>query len=125
MEIRCDYDKEKMAVIVTTIDAEITNQNLKVVVATGIEAAKEHKCSHLLFDVRQNRPGQSLMDGWYSMQQLTEFTGLSSDFRCAVVYDPEKYPASRAEFMESVVGNRPNPPFRMFTDFDEAMNWLN
>ena len=124
MEVICNYDKTSSAVIVTTLDAEITNANLRVVVAAGLEAAKKNQSSKLLFDVRDNRPGQSLMDGWYSMQQLSGFTGLTENFRCAVVYDPERYPETRAEFMENVVKNRPNPPFRMFTDFDEALKWL-
>jgi hypothetical protein len=68
--------------------------------------------------------GQSIFQGFTDMQNLQLTTGITYRHRCAIVYNPDLYTEERARFIETVVTNRPNPVFRMFTNKRDAMKWL-
>ncbi|MEQ8360405.1 MAG: hypothetical protein RH860_13015 [Cytophagales bacterium] len=51
--------------------------------------------------------------------------GFQFDDIIAVIYNPSIYSKERAAFVETIVENRANPRFKMFTNKDNALNWLN
>lgn len=89
-----------------------------------MDLAKQHQCNHLVFDIRKCKPTKTLVDAYWMMQSLESLAGLDVSYKCAIIFDPSVYPENRADFIEDVVVNRPNPPFKMFKNLDEAFEWL-
>jgi len=123
MNISICYDEAEKAVIATPAD-EINNENVRLAASKALELSREHDCRRILFDIRKCTIGQTQIEAFFFMKEMGEKAGFSVEQRIAIVYDPELYPAERAEFIENVVVNRVNPPFRMFTSMGEALRWL-
>lgn len=123
MELTVYYDYENHIVIAIPA-GPVTTENIKTTTAKAIEFSKQYDCNFMLFDIRECKVGQSLMQGFYDMQDMRKTTGLSIAHKCAIVYDPVKYPENRAEFIENVVANRPNPTIKMFKTTEEAHQWI-
>ena len=123
MEITIDYDKDKDIVIATPV-AEINQENIKSGVLETLKIAKQHRCFYLLLDMRKCQIGQSLMEGFLTMRNMNQTLGLSYEYKVAVVYNPASYPDDRANFIQTIVRNRANPPFRMFRELKDALVWI-
>jgi len=123
MELTVFYDKDK-DIVVARPHAEITMDNIRVTVMKALELSNEYNCNYFLFDLRKCPSGQSLIEGFWGMQDMKQSTGLMLHHCCAVIYNPKLYPEERALFIENVVANRINPTLKMFKNPDEAMKWL-
>jgi len=123
MEVTVYYDNES-DVVVTVPKGDITTENVKTGASKALELSKEHNCNYMLFDIRECREAQPVVQGYYDMQDVEKTTGISKHHKCAIVYDPVKYPDDRAQFIENVVSNRPNPMFKMFTSTEDAHSWI-
>ena len=123
MELTLHYDKDSDIIIVKAL-AEITKENIRIASEKAIELSKKHHCNYLLIDLSECPIGQSLIDGFWSMQDMEKSFGLSLHYNLAVIYNPKTYPKERAQFIENVVTNRINPTLRMFASDEEARKWL-
>jgi len=123
MELTVFYDKDS-DIIVTRALADITMENIRTASIKALELSNEHNCNNLLIDLSECPVGQTLMDGFWGMQDMGKSTGLTHKHCCAVIYNPDLYPEDRAQFIENVVANRINPSLKMFKKSDEAMKWL-
>lgn len=118
------YYNEEYGIIITTPVAEVTMENVRTTVKEAMKLSEVHKCNLLLFDIRNCPIRQTLLDGFQGMSNMKDSMGLDYSYKIAVVYDPGIYPKERAEFIETVVTNRANPKYKMFTDIEEGMVWL-
>lgn len=123
MELTVYYDYENHVVIAVPA-GPVTTENVKTTATKAIEFSKQYDCNFMLFDIRNCREGQPLIQGFYDMQDAGKTTGLSIFHKCAIVYDPVKYPDDRAQFIENVVANRPNPTIKMFKTTEAAHGWI-
>lgn len=123
MELTLQYDKESDIIIIKAL-ADITAENIRISSEKAIELSKKHHCNNLLIDLSECPIGQSLIDGFWSMQDMEKSFGLSFKYNCAVIYNPKLYPDDRAQFIENVVANRINPILKMFSSAEEARKWL-
>lgn len=117
------YDTSRDIVAIRAV-GPVTKENARKTAQEALELSRQNNCFRLLFDLRECEEGQSIIRGFETMENMEKSIGLSSDYKCAVVYDPEKYSPERAKFIENVATNRPNPAFRMFTNMDQAIHWL-
>jgi hypothetical protein len=123
MELEINYDKENHVVIAVP-RSDITSENVISTASKVLEFSKQHDCDYLLFDIRNCKEAQPLIEGYNTMQNIGKSTGLKPHHKCAIVYNPLKYSDQRAQFIENVVANRPNPLLRIFTSMEEAYKWL-
>ncbi len=123
MELTAYYDNDNKIVFAKPI-GEVTTINAKETTKKALELSKEYNCNSLLFDIRQCFLGQSIIEGFEAMSKIGETIGLTSNYKCAVVYDPNNFPDERANFIENVVKNRTNYNFKLFTGPEEALTWL-
>ena len=121
LSVRFDTTDE---IVKTTAIGPITTYNIRDASRQALVIANEKKCNRLLIDITECTVSRSMMEGFMDMQNFMDITGLRYHHKCAIVFNPEHYPLERAQFMETVVRNRPNPIFRMFTDRAEALEWL-
>ena len=125
MGIEAYYDDDNDVVVVTPEkEGEVTTEVIKYAAGLAMKTAGEHRCDSLLFDITRMRQAQSLVQGFWDMNDLGKTTGLTFQYKCAVVYNPSTYSTGRAEYIEAVVTNRPNPLFKMFRSLKEAIEWL-
>jgi len=125
MEATAHYDRENNIVLISGEgSSELTTEKVKHATALAMKVAVEHKCTNLLFDITMMREAQSIIQLFTDMSNISLTTGLGSEYKCAVFYNPATYSPNRAELVEIVVKNRPNPPFKMFTNRKEAVDWL-
>lgn len=89
------------------------------------DIVQEYQCYRVLVDIRNCIVTRSKMEAFLDMERFMDLTGFSYEIKCAVVYNPGTYPDERANFIETVIRNRPNPRFRMFNNLDKSLNWLN
>lgn len=123
MELTSHYDRKKKIISVCLI-GDITIDYIKYSVDRALELSAKHKCNLLLFDIRKCKENQSLIEAFGLMQNTTASLGFSFEHKVAVVYDPENYSEERADFVENVVVNRPNPHFKFFLSLNVAEKWL-
>ncbi len=123
MEITVDYDRDQDIVITRPV-AEITKENVRLAVKKALEISKRNNCYNLLFDTRKCPVGHTLVEGFLTMRDMKQNIGLSYNYKVAVLYNPSTYPESRANFIETIVSNRANPPFKMFRNKSNAIKWL-
>jgi hypothetical protein len=124
MDLETYYDNGNNIVVAKPI-GEVTTDKVKETSKKVLELSRNYNCNFLLFDMRLCSEGQSIIRGFESMSKLGETTGLTSLHKCAFVYDPENYPEERAKFIENVVTNRASNAFKFFTNYEEALTWLN
>lgn len=123
MKLDASYDSDKNIVVVEA-EGLVTTESVKAAVLKALELSKEHDCYDLLFDITKCKAGQSLVQAFEAMSNLQQTTGLTHKHKCAVVFDPATYPMERAQFVENVVATRPNPELRLYTNGQEATQWL-
>ena len=90
----------------------------------AVPLAQEHHCYFLLFDTRESQPVESYERGFDFSKHFSEKTGVTSEYRCAVVYDPDRYHPMRAKLMETVVADEAQANLKWFTELDPAAAWL-
>ncbi|MBN1952158.1 MAG: hypothetical protein JW801_13230 [Bacteroidales bacterium] len=123
MELSIQYKKD-LGIVETVATGEINTENIYDAGHQSFEYSKKMNCLNLLVDIRKCTVTRSKMEAFLDMEKFMELTGLGYQYRCAVIFNPETYPVDRALFIETVVRNRPNPRFRMFSNRDEALKWL-
>ncbi|MBI1286825.1 MAG: hypothetical protein GC178_04530 [Flavobacteriales bacterium] len=123
MQLTILYDADTAIVRATPV-AAITKENVRKTIQRALKVANDHDCLLLFFDIRKCLLGQSLTQGLNTMSHLMDIPGMTFKHKTAVIFDPERYPTERAEFIENVVNNRANPAFRIFLNEDEAVRWL-
>ena len=123
MNIKVAYQPDSH-IVTAEIEGDITNENVKKAVASIRETGEANDCNYTLMDIRKCREAQPLISGFQGMKDMNSFLGTTYKQVIAVVYDPKYYPSERAQFIENVVHNRPNPPFKITEDWDEAFEWL-
>jgi len=123
MELTVYYDYENDIVITVPI-GDVTTENVKTGAMKALEFSTQYNCNYLMFDIRQCKEAQPIIQGYYDMKDMAKTTGLTPSHKCAVVYDPGKYPEERAQFIENVIANRPNPTLKMFKTTEAAHEWL-
>jgi len=125
MELSAYYDHVNHIVIVASEQEDVvTTDKIKYATGLAMRLAHEHQCDFLLFDITNMKESQSLIQGFLDMSDLNKTTGLTAQFKCAVIYNPATYSDGRASFIEAVVTNRPNPMFKMFRTREAAIEWL-
>jgi hypothetical protein len=125
MEATAYYDRDNNIVVVAGEgSSELTTERVKHATALAMKVAMEHQCTNLLFDITMMKESQSIIQLFMDMSNISLTTGLSSEYKCAVLYNPATYSPNRAELVVIVVKNRPNPPFKMLTNRKEAVEWL-
>jgi hypothetical protein len=110
--------------VITVPKGDVTTENVKISAMKALEFSIQHSCNYLLFDIRKCKEAQPIIQGYYDMKDMERTTGLTNSHKCAIVYDPAIYPEERAQFIENVVANRPNPMLKMFTSTEDAHDWL-
>lgn len=123
MELTAYFDQGNKVIVVESV-GEVNTENIKATATKALELSKQHNNNLLLFDITKCSVGQSATQGFQDMQNMSETTGLTLDYKSAIVYDPNIYPTDRARFIENVVFNRGNQRFKVFTDRHEALKWL-
>ena len=83
-------------------------------------AAKEHGCTHFLFDIREANIIANTIETFDAAAD-PEKHGFSRFFRAAAVYPAI---SDNLRFMENVAVNRGLFALRIFDDIDDAREWL-
>jgi hypothetical protein len=83
--------------------------------------ANERGVRKVLVDLRGTSPSLSTVEYFEFASSFVEL--FPRETRHGVVFDPETYPAEDAHFLETVARNR-GAVLRMFSDLDEARDWL-
>jgi hypothetical protein len=123
MELTIEYNPE-LHIVETVATGIINTENIAEASHRILEVSGEYNCNNLLVDLTSCQVTRSKMEGFLDMEKFMELTGMGYEYRCAVVYSPDTYPEDRAEFIETVVRNRPNPRFRMFSRRSDSLQWL-
>ena len=123
MELTVTYNAEQQIVVATPIGS-MNKANVLKTFNEALKLSNKENCFSLLFDIRMCPLNQTQTEALSVMSDLTKLPGMTYRHRNAVVFNPENYPADRAEFIENVVNNRANPAYRVFTTIDSAKEWL-
>ena len=123
MEVKVKYEKTKHIIVSTSV-GEITAESVKEMFKTTLEVSDKYNCNNLLLDMTACWATQPIFKAYDLGVKLTINTGLTSQHRCALIYDSALYPTERAKFIENVINNRPNPIFKIFEDRKEGRKWL-
>ena len=124
-DISAHYDDINNIVIVEgQHEGKLTTQVVMAASRVALKLACEHYCDLLLFDITMMKESQTIVQGYLAMKEMEKTTGITLNFKCAVVYDPCKYSPLRAEYIEAVVAHQRNPPFKMFSNRELAIDWL-
>jgi len=123
MELNILYN-ETTGIVMCKVVGDIVKENIHTTIIEGIKVGNQHGSNRLLFDIKECAVGQSLAEGLAAMENIAKLPGMTYLHRTAVLFDPAKYPAERAHFIENVVNNRPNPAYRVFTQEKAAIEWL-
>ena len=124
MEHSVKYDSEKH-VVITNATGPLSSENIREMARVSRVEAEKYICYNLLVNITECSISRSMLDAFMDMQYFMEISGLSVNYKCAILYDPVTYPEDRAKFIETVVTNRPNPRFKMVMSYEEAFHWLN
>jgi hypothetical protein len=123
MELVVFYDN-KNHIVVAVPKGSVTSENVKATAEKALEFSKQHDCKFFLFDIRSCREAQPLIEGYHTMQDMRKTTGLEMHHKCAILYDPSTYSEQRAQFIEDVVANRPNPHLKVFKTLEAVHEWI-
>lgn len=118
------YHDKQNGIIVTEATGPLTTESVRNGIENALICSREHTCELLLFDLRKCTVERPILEGFIDIHDLMRFEGLTFRHKLAIIYNPVLYPEDRARFIENVVVNRPNPPFRMFREKKEAIAWL-
>lgn len=123
MNITYHFDEENKIIVITPI-GQVNYHNVKETTSVALEVSKQKKCFLLLFDIRKCPVGQGISEAFETIKDLDDVLGLSFLHKTAVIFDPSIYPKERASFIELVVTNRPNPKYKMFSNYEHGVSWL-
>lgn len=123
MEVKVKYEKTKHLIDSTSV-GEITTESVKEMFKMTLEVSDKYNCNNLLLDMTACWATQPIFKAYDLGTKLTINTGLTSQHRCALLYDSALYPTERANFIENVINNRPNPIFKIFEDQKEGRKWM-
>ncbi len=124
MNINSSFDF-KNNLVITRAEGKVESATNIAASKKAIEIARKNKCHRFVFDIRNNPEGQTMLQAFSDMENMTKTLGFQFDDVIAIIYNPSIYSEERAEFVETIVNNRANPKFKMFTKIDNALNWLN
>ncbi|MEQ8517469.1 MAG: hypothetical protein RLN79_14800 [Cytophagales bacterium] len=124
MNIESSFDSQNNLVI-TRAEGKVETATNLAASKKAIEIARKNNCHRFIFDIRNNPEGQTLLQAFSDMESMKKTLGFQFDDIIAVIYNPSIYSKERAAFVETIVENRANPRFKMFTNKDNALNWLN
>jgi len=114
-----EYDSKTDCILVTvvgTLDLTLFGRTAAAIAG----CLKEHPgCRHVLIDLHQARPPESVFD-IYDMPQEARARGVSPRIKRALVVDGDLSPF---RFLETVSINQGHP-VRLFNDMGEARKWL-
>jgi hypothetical protein len=105
-------------------EADVKRENVLLTINKAMTLSKELACAYVLFDIRNCKAGQTIIDGFTDMAGFGANFGVPDNYVIAVLFNAEKYPIDRAKFIESVTNTLPNPAYRMFMDYQLAIDWL-
>ena len=90
----------------------------------AVTRANDRDCPRIMFDARNAVFTSSVAHEYELAKELDQRTGIDLGIKCVVLYDPARYPAPRAQMMQTVVRRSRSARFRMLEDERAAAEWL-
>ena len=108
------------AVIEGPLNIDITLSTFRRVREKAVECGTRK----LLMDLRSIQPSAAFIDSYMFAKNFRERTGIDNNYRLAVLFNPAIYPKDRADTLQMVSRNWGNIAGKMFTDEEEALEFL-
>jgi hypothetical protein len=119
MEYNVDYDQEN-DYLIASYEGVLNFETMKEYMREIVKKGQECNCKRLLNDLRKARIGKDTMT-IFNTPEAMEKEGIDLGWIRAVVVDKQHKEDFR--FYETVAMNRGHQ-VRLFTEFDDAINWL-